>query len=105
VERERRVILGTLWDFLTSTWVADVIGVIGDVVRAIPYPLLFLLGFLIVQGLMACHASVDMGNGPAARALVHGAFLDSLGLGWSLGVASALVAWKWLAKIMLGPRR
>lgn len=99
------MILGTLWDFLTSTWVADVIGVIGDVVRAIPYPLLFLLGFLIVQGLMACHASVDMGNGPAARALVHGAFLDSLGLGWSFGVASALVAWKWLAKIMLGPRR
>nr|WP_063573785.1 hypothetical protein [Luteibacter rhizovicinus] len=92
------MILGHLWDFLTSTWVADVLGVIGDVIRVIPYTLLFLLGFLIVQGVMACHASVDMGNGAAARALVHGAFLDSLGLWWSLGVPTALVAWKWLAK-------
>ncbi|HVI54591.1 MAG TPA: hypothetical protein VM621_06010 [Luteibacter sp.] len=93
------MILGHLWDFLTSTWVADVLGAIGDAIRVIPYTLIFLLGFLIVQGLMACHASVDMGNGPAARALVHGAFLDSLGLWWSLGVPTALVAWKRLAKV------
>lgn len=98
------MILGPLWDFLTSTWVADVIGVIGDVIRVIPYTLLFLLGFLIVQGLMACHASVAMGNGPAAHALVHGAFLDSLGLWWSLGVPTALVTWKGLAKATSGSR-
>ena len=94
------MILGQLWDYLTSTWVSNILGVIGDVIRVIPYPLLFILGFVIVQGLMACHASVGMGNGPAARALVHGTFLDSLGLWWSLGVPTALVAWKWLAKVM-----
>jgi len=96
--------LGPLWDFVASTWVADIIDAIGSVVRLIPYTLLFLLGFLIVQCLMACHASVDMGNGPAARALVHGAFLDGLGLGWSLGVPTVLVAWKWLARATLGRR-
>lgn len=98
------MILGHLWDFLTSTWVADILGVIGNVIRVIPYTLLFLLGLLIVQGLMACHASVDIGNGPAARALVHGAFLDSPGLWWSLGVPTVLVGWKWLAKVTAGPR-
>jgi hypothetical protein len=90
------VILEPLGDFLVSSWVGDIIGLIGDLIRLIPYPLLFLFGFLIVQGLMACHASVDMGAGPAARALVHGAFLDNLGLSWSLGIPTALVAWKWL---------
>ena len=88
--------LGPLWDFVASTWVADVIDAVGCVLRHIPYTLLFLLGFLIVQGLMACHASVEAGNGPAARALVHGAFLDSAGLWWSLGIPTVLVAWKWL---------
>lgn len=92
------MILEHLGDFFTSGWIADIIGLIGNVVRVIPYTLLFLFGFLIVQGLMACHASVDVGNGVAARALVHGAFLDSLGLWWSLGVPTVLVAWKWLAE-------
>lgn len=92
--------LDPLWDFLTSSWVGDIIGLIGDVIRVIPYTLLFLLGFLLVQGLMACHASVDMGAGPAARALVHGAFLDHMGLSWSLGVSTILVVWKRLAKSM-----
>jgi hypothetical protein len=64
------VILGPLWDFVTSTWVADIIGLIGDI-----------------------------------RALVHGAFLDSLGIWWSLGVPTLLVVWKWLAKIMLRSRQ
>jgi hypothetical protein len=102
---ERVVIREALWDFFTSGWVADIVGLIGDVIRLIPYPLLFLLGFVIVQGLMACHASVDIGAGPAARALVHGAFFDSLGLSWSFGVPTVLVVWKWLAKIKPGSRR
>jgi len=97
--------LDRLWDFLTSSWVGDIIGVIGDVIRVIPYTLLFLLAFLIVQGLIASHAAVDMGAGPAARALVHGAFLDRFGLAWSLGVPSALVAWKWLATVIPGSRK
>jgi hypothetical protein len=49
-----------------------------------------------MQGLMATHAAIDMGAGPAARALVHGAFLDRTSLSWSLGVPIALVSWKWL---------
>jgi len=99
------VTLGPFWDFVASTWVADIIDAVGGVVRLIPYTLLFLLGLLTVQCLMACHASFDMGNGPAARALVHGAFLDSRGLWWSLGVPTALVAWKWLARATLGLRK
>lgn len=94
-----------LWDFFTSGWVADIIELIGDLIRLIPYPLLFLFGFVIVQGLMACHASVDVGAGPAARALVDGAFLDRFGLSWSLGVPTALVVWKWLARKALGMRQ
>lgn len=90
--------LGHLWDFFTSNWVGEGVGLINDVIRFIPYSLLFLLGFLIVQSLMACHVSVDIGAGPAARALVNGAFLDRLGLSWSLGVPAALVVWKWLAR-------
>jgi hypothetical protein len=100
--RERGVILEPLREFFTSGWISDITELIGGVVRAAPYSLLFLFGFLIVQGLMACHASVDIGAGPAARALVHGAFLDSLGLSWSLGVPTALVVWKWLAGKMRG---
>jgi len=97
--------LDPLWDFLTSSWVGDIIGLIGEVIRVIPYTLLFLLAFLIMQGLLASHAAVDMGAGPAARALVHGAFLDGFGLAWSLGVSSALVAWKWLATVIFGPKK
>lgn len=94
-----------LWDFFTSGWVADIIELIGDLIRLIPYSPLFLFGFVIVQGLMACHASVDVGAGPAARALVDGAFLDRFGLSWSLGVPAVLVVWKWLARKALGMRR
>jgi hypothetical protein len=97
--RERVVIREALWEFFTSGWVTDIVGLIGDVVRVIPYTLLFLFSFLIVQGLMACHASVDVGAGPAARALVHGAFFDSLGLSWSLGVPTVLVVSKRLMKL------
>lgn len=92
------MILEALWNFFISSWVADILDLIGDMVRVIPYPLLFLFGFVLVQALMACHASVGIGAGPATRALVHGAFLDRTGLSWSLGVPTGLVLWKWLAK-------
>jgi hypothetical protein len=97
--------LDPLWNFLTSSWVGDVVDVIDDVIRVIPYSLLFLFGFLLVQGLMACHASVDIGSGPAARALVHGAYLDGPGLSWSFGVPTALLAWKWLGRKVRGMRQ
>lgn len=49
-----------LWEFVTSGWVTDVVGLIGDIVRVIPYTLLFFFGFLIVQGLMACKDKTEV---------------------------------------------
>jgi len=81
-------------------WV--IVDAIAGAIRITPYALLFLLGCLLTQGVLAANAAVTVGNAEAARQMLHGAFLDSMGIGWTLGIACGLVAIK--AAFHLGQR-
>lgn len=83
-------------DVWSALWnpVLDVIFIIDDIIKLIPYPLLFLIGVLSVQ---ACFA-IDVAH--ATRQLLHGAFLDLHGILWTMGIASGLVAWAAASKAL-----
>ena len=68
-------------------------------IRATPYTLLFLAGFMLTQGLLAAHAAVEVGNHEAVRQMLHGAFLDGSGLAWTLGISLGLVVVKGLVRL------
>ncbi|HXP01812.1 MAG TPA: hypothetical protein VN813_15015 [Luteibacter sp.] len=92
-------VLGALWNAFWNP-VLDVIFIIGDIIKLIPYPLLFLIGALSTQACFTIDAAYATDAASATRQLLHGAFLDLQGILWTLGIASGLVAWAAASKAM-----
>lgn len=93
------LMLQNVWNFFWNP-VTDVVWIVDDIVKPIPYPLLFLIGILVTQGLFTIDASFKIGAAAGVRQLLHGTFLDLAGVLWTLGVACGLVAWAAASKAL-----
>ncbi|MDQ0009976.1 hypothetical protein J2T07_002166 [Luteibacter jiangsuensis] len=89
-------------DIWSALWnpVLDVVFIIDDIIKLIPYPLLFLIGILSVQACFAIDVAFATDAASATRQLLHGAFLDLHGILWTLGIASGLVTWAAASKAL-----
>ena len=88
-----------VWKYIANPfW--DVLDIANDLIRYVPCSLLFLIGVLATQGVLAVNASFDLGAAVAARELAHGRFLDPPGFLWTMGVATGLMVWGALSRVL-----